>query len=183
MSTDTALIEKREELKRRLAAGEYKTLVDVLFDGIGRIIQKITRYPQPISHWVSSTILYLIFLLIPVILDRLGNPLLFTRPTATPFPGLFLLRILLGYSNIAIMVAANIYVHRVFATFHAGVLDNIESIVTIDDFEHWLSSVCNRKSHFIMSVFGGALVGAYLIFIMDAARIIIPLGTAIDTLL
>ena len=36
MSTDTALIEKREELKRRLASGEYKTLVDIFlewFDG------------------------------------------------------------------------------------------------------------------------------------------------------
>jgi len=183
MTTDTTLIEKREELKRRLAVGEYKTLVDVLLDGLGRIIQKITRYQRPISHWVSSSILFLIILLIHATLVRLGEPILFSRPTATPFPGLFLLRILLGYSNIAIMVAANIYLHRVFATFHEDVLDNIESVVTIDDFEHWLTSVCNRKSHFIMSVFGGALLGAYLIFIMDAARIIIPLGTAIDTLL
>ncbi len=30
MATDTALIEKREELKRRLESGEYRTLIDAL---------------------------------------------------------------------------------------------------------------------------------------------------------
>ena len=183
MTTDTALIEKREELKRRLAAGEYKTLVDVLLDGLGRIIQKITRYPRPISHWVSSAILFLIILLIPATLDRLGEPILFTTPTATLFPGFFLLRILLGYSNIAIMVAANIYLHRVFTTFNESILDNVESVNTIDDFEHWLISVCNRRVHFAMSVLGGALLGAYLIFTLVASDILVPLGTAIATLL
>jgi hypothetical protein len=33
MAKDTALIKKREELKRRLAEGEYKTLVDVVLTG------------------------------------------------------------------------------------------------------------------------------------------------------
>ena len=58
MTTDTALIEKREDLKRRLAAGEYKTLVDVLFDKMSRVIQRLIRSSRPISAWVNGFILF-----------------------------------------------------------------------------------------------------------------------------
>ena len=48
MTTDTTLIEKREELKRRLAVGEYRTFIDVTLDWSSFIIQKITCNPYPI---------------------------------------------------------------------------------------------------------------------------------------
>jgi len=122
-------------------------------------------------------------LLIPTVLARLGNPSVFTRQTATLFPGLFLLRILLGYASIAIMVAGNIYLQRVFTTFHDSVLDKVESIATLDDFERWLTSVCDRKTHLILSIVGGAALAAYIIFSLDAGNIIVTLSIAIGTLL
>lgn len=64
MTKDTALIEKREELKRQLAAGEYKTLVDVMLDGMGRLIQKLTRNPEPLPFWYSAVVIALVTLLI-----------------------------------------------------------------------------------------------------------------------
>ena len=64
MTEDTALIEKREELKRQLAAGEYKTLLDVMLDGTGRLIQKLTRNPEPPSFWYSAVVIALATLLI-----------------------------------------------------------------------------------------------------------------------
>ena len=47
MAEDNALLEKRKELKRQLVAGEYKTLIDVLLDRVGRLIQRLTRNAKP----------------------------------------------------------------------------------------------------------------------------------------
>jgi hypothetical protein len=183
MTENTDLLQRREELKRRLMDGEYKTLIDVSLDGVSRIIQKVIRTAQPISPWVSSGLLYLIMLLIPNVLVRLGDPSVFTRQTAIVFPGFFFLRILLGYATIAIMVAGNIYLHHVFTTFQDSVLDKVESIATLDDFEHWLTSVCDRKTHFLWSIVGGVVLAAYIIFSLEAANIIVTLSTTIGTVL
>jgi len=47
MAEDNALLEKRKELERELVAGEYKTLIDVLLDRVGRLIQRLTRNAKP----------------------------------------------------------------------------------------------------------------------------------------
>jgi hypothetical protein len=57
MTTDADLIEKREKLKHRLMAGEYKTLVDVFLAWINRLIQKITRRSKPLLLWLITVIL------------------------------------------------------------------------------------------------------------------------------
>src|ERR1051325_3312076 len=55
MTTDTALIEKREELKRKLTAGEYKTLADVFLVSSDQAFQKITGRSKPLSIWLIFT--------------------------------------------------------------------------------------------------------------------------------
>lgn len=184
MSTDTALIEKREELKRRLAAGEYKTLVDVVLNMTDRIIQKITRSQQHISPWYSSMMLYLIILLLGFVgLFFLGEMPAFLNQFTAFSAGFLPLSLLIGYFNIAGMVAGNIYIHRVFTVFRNTVLDTIESIDSLDDFEHWLTAVCNRNIHLIFSIVGGVLVGIYLISVLYDTGVTIALSTVIGTIL
>ena len=185
MTTDTTLIEKREELKRRLAAGEYKTLVDVLFDGMSRIMQKITRNSRPISPWYSSAILWLIILLSGIVaLFLMGDAPAFMGQFARFPRGFFPLFLSLSYFSIASMVAGNIYVHRVFTIFRDSVLDAADSIATMEDLERWLTSVCSRKIHFITSVVGGVLLGIYLLFVGYARfGFFTPFSMATSTLL
>jgi hypothetical protein len=64
MTTDTTLIEKREELKRRLVAGEYKTLVDIFLEWLDRLIRKIVRRPEPLPIWLVGLVLYVVITLI-----------------------------------------------------------------------------------------------------------------------
>ena len=45
-SIDPILFERREELKRQIAAGEYKSLLDVISDQVGRAIQRLTKSTQ-----------------------------------------------------------------------------------------------------------------------------------------
>jgi|CXWL01.1.fsa_nt_gi hypothetical protein len=166
MANDTTLIEKREELKRRLAAGEYKTLVDVLFDWMSRVIQKITRTPHPISPWTNSIILCsLVFLPAIATLFLMGDTPEFLMQLAIFPQGTFALMTLLMYLTSLLMVAGNLFVHRAFATFCESVLDATETVATLDDFTNWLTSVCNRKLHFIASLVGGVLSGIYVLYI------------------
>ena len=184
MTTDTALIEKREELKRRLAAGEYKTLVDTFLEGTDRLIRKITRHPQPISPWYSSMMLYLIVLLLAFAgLFLIGEAPAFMKQFATFSAAFVPLSLFVGYFNVASIVAGNIYIHRVFTTFHESVVDTIESITSLDDFERWLNAVCNRRMHFVFSIVGGVFVGIYQISVLNATGINVLLSTAIGTIL
>jgi hypothetical protein len=166
MAADTALIEKREELKRRLAAGEYRTLIDVLFDGISRIIQKITRNPRPISPWYSMILLWLVIMLIgPGLMIVFGEIdharhaiVTFTSGELWLLPALMLLPFVSLY-------AINLYIHLIISTFRFRVLDTVESSETLKEIEHWLSTVCNLKGHLIFSVTVGILMYLYFFFI------------------
>jgi len=184
MSTNTPLIEKREELKRQLAAGEYRTLVDVVLDRAGQTIQKITRNPHPISPWYSITMFYLLLLLVAFAgLFLIGEYSAFKTQFA-PFSAAFVpLSLLVGYLNVVSIVAGNIYIHRVLRTFHDNVINAIESITTLDDFENWLTAVCNRKNHFVFSIIGGFIVGIYQVYVLKNAGITVLLSTAIGTIL
>jgi hypothetical protein len=184
MRTDNALIEKREELKSRLAAGEYLTLIDILLDGTGRVIQKITRNQRPISQWFSSMMLYLLILLLGFAgLLFIGETSTFMKQFETLPIGFLPLSLLIGYFNIASMVAGNVYIHRVFTVFRDTVLDTIESVDSLDDFGRWLTAVCNRNAHLLFSIVGGILVGTYLISVLNDTGINIALGTVIGTIL
>jgi hypothetical protein len=164
MATDTALIEKREELKRRLAAGEYRTLIDALLDGTGLLIQKITRRSRHISPWFSSAIMYLVVLLVGLtILVSIGS-----KSVLRDGPGviaiLFLMNLLLGYLSIPGLVVGNLYIHYVFTIFHNDVLDAVQSIADVDDFEDWLKNVCNQKNHLLLSLVVGVPVGMFFMY-------------------
>lgn len=169
--TDVALTEKREELKRRLAAGEYRTLIDVVLDATGRIIRKITRGSRPISPWYSIAILYLVVSLITYGLIIILGEVDATRrviETLSPNGWLGLVgqaAVLLTYVSVVVF---NIYVHRIFATFHTSVLDTVESLVTLEDIEHWLTMVCSVRTPLVFSTIVGVLIGLYIRFLFAA---------------
>lgn len=184
MATDTALIEKREELKRRLAAGEYRTLVDVGLGWASQVIQKVTRNPYSISPWYTVTLLYLLFLLISFAgLFLMGEAAAFRRQFSIFSEAFVPLSFLVGYFNVLSIVAGNIYIHRVFTVFGDSVIDAIESHANLDDFKRWLNAVCNLKNHLAFSIIGGFLVGGYQISVLNNAGIKVLLSTAIGTIL
>lgn len=185
MTTDTALIEKREELKRRLAAGEYKTLVDVLFDWLSRIIQKITRSSRPLSQWFGTIILFFLIIFVQYIIALIAGDASNVNTLIAKLPPFFPpLAILISYSVIASMVVGNIYVHSIFITFRDCVVDATESLIALEDIEHWLNAICNRKAHLFISVIGGGLLGGYLNSITGSVlRTVVPSGTTVGTLL
>lgn len=131
MAEDTDLIEAREELKRRLADGEYKSSVDRILDGMGRMVQKLTRRAEPPAFWISALTIALLVSVIAV----LGS--LLTRALSRDA----WLTIILGGTLIFLnLVIARSTFRRAFETIGDKLLDGLESSAGLSDLCDWLTT-------------------------------------------
>ena len=169
MTNDTALIEKREELKRRLAAGEYKTLVDVFLAWTNRVIQKITRRSKPLPLWLMtiflSLVITLIFLGPSYVAGDLTNLRNFAEASGLG-SGLgygfgFLVLISLGVLTVTTVIVMNQSIGRIIVLWRDDILDATESVTSLQEFEDWLGKACNLRLHFLVAIFGGLLGGLF----------------------
>jgi hypothetical protein len=172
MTTDTALIEKREELKRRLAAGEYKTLVDILLERLDRLIRKITRQSKALPIWFITGIFCFVLTLIAFMAIYVAGD----WSNIVHLVGLIgfdqralVLRMLFNYVfYIASAVVINQYIGGIFIFWRDNMLDVTESVASLEQFEDWLEKVCNWRWHFLTATIGGLLGGSYVVAIVGA---------------
>jgi len=165
MSTDTALIEKREELKRRLAAGEYKTLVDVFLAWTNRVIQKITRQSKPLPIWLITVILSIVFILIVFAAIYVAGELTAFRNNIERYGSSFLVLLSIGVFAIVSTIVINRYVGRIFKLWQADILDATESVASLDEFEDWLEKTCNPRLQLRVIIIGGLFLDSYIMAI------------------
>jgi hypothetical protein len=153
MSTDTALIEKREELKRRLAAGEYKTLVDIFLEWFDRLLRKILRRTKPLPIWLTATLLSLSLILIGFVIIYFSGDITLLINLIGASRGLGALTIISGaFISITSAVIMNQYIRRIFSFWHNEILDQTESMASLVDFEDWLQKTCNWRLHFLVTI-------------------------------
>jgi hypothetical protein len=168
MTADIALIEKREELKHQLEAGEYKPPVDVVLDGTGRLIQKLTRNPEPIPFWYSAVVIALVVLLIrfltSILLGENETMPHFFRPED----------ILFEISIVGLMLAASIVgkIHGdvSFTTWRDHLLGAIESVADLADLQRWLAAFCSVKKLFFFSLAFAVLSSSYGLIVLSTIR-------------
>ena len=163
MTTDSLLIQKRAELKRRLAAGEYKTLVDVLLEWFERLLRKITRQTKPLPLWVTSTALVLIMGTAGFLIIYLTDNLFVVAPFLNRLSLIinFLIIILFGGQAIISSIAINQLIRSNFSLLHDMVLDAVESVESIDHLSNWLKMTCHKQQHLLVAVIGGISAGLY----------------------
>jgi hypothetical protein len=169
MSTNTALIEKRKELKRRLAAGEYKTLVDIFLEWFDRLLQKITRRSGPFPIWLITVILCVVVQIITYTGIYVAGDWDAVRSVAESY-GLgygmgLLINILSATGIIIITIVINKYIARLFALWRDGILDNTESMVSLNDFENWLKITGNWRLHLFVTVILNVLFNSYFLYL------------------
>jgi hypothetical protein len=168
MTEDTALIEKREELKHQLAAGEYKPPLDVVLDGTGRLIQKLTRNPEPIPFWYSAVVIALVVLLI----SFLTSILLGENETMPHFfrPEDILFEISTVGLILAASIAGKIYGDVSFTTWRDHLLGAIESVADLADLQRWLAAFCSVKKLFFFSLAFAVLSSSYGLVVLSTIR-------------
>ena len=170
MSTDTALIEKREELKRRLAAGEYKTLVDIFLEWFDRLIRKITRRTKPIPILYIIIILTLVYYLSFYVVAYFEGNLdtLYRLGDLTRSGPLFVLFSMPAF-YVTSLVVINQYIHRIFILWRDAILDATESVTSLEEFKNWMGKACSWRLHLLVTVSGGLLGGLYVTTLSSSA--------------
>ena len=162
MTTNTALIEKREELKRRLVAGEYKTLVDVFLASTDRLIQRITRRSKPLPIWLTTVILSMVFILIAFAAIYVAGELTAFRNYIELNGSDVLALLSSGVLAIASAVLINRCIGRILKLWQDDILDATESVASLEEFEDWLEKTCNPRLHLRVIIIGGLLLDSYL---------------------
>lgn len=169
MTTDTALIEKREELKRRLAAGEYKTLVDVFLAWFDRLVRKIIRRSRPLPTWHLTIILILTIIMVSFIVVYTAGDL---GATSNHLQALGASRIAMAISvgTLAIFspIEINNHIRRTILLWQHNIIDITESTSSLDDFEDWLKKTCNWRLCLLVTIVGGLVGGLYFVTIISA---------------
>ncbi len=160
MTEDNELIKKREALKEQINQGNFKTLVDLLLDGIGKLLQKIVRSPKPVSIWWSALVLALatwsISGLVSLFMGEINRDLLEVFPIA----------IWLEVLAVAAMIAIKKLTGSIFKLLDDSIIDAITSLEDLDDLKTWLVDIANVKKHAIITLvvglgFGGLLMPTY----------------------
>ena len=165
MATDKILIEKREELKRRLAVGEYKTLVDIFLEWFNRLTQKITRRSKPLPLWLSMVILSLGVILIGIAPTLITGDRIIFHYVAESFGlgyvlGILSMILIVGFGIVTVFVI-NQAIGRIFILWRDDILDATESLSSLYDYEDWLKKICNLRLHFLTMIVVGLFVGIF----------------------
>jgi hypothetical protein len=146
MSEESELIQQREELKRQLTEGGYETLVDVILNGTGRLIQKFFRSPKPPSFWYSAAIISLTALLIDFSVSFMLGEFYPQRRE------IIWLEITAAVIIFLIIIVLKIYIGIIFATLRNHLVETIELVADLADLQRWLSVFCNVKLHLFVSL-------------------------------
>ena len=152
-SRDPILFERREELKRQIRAGEYKSLLDVISDQAGRVIQRLTKSAKPLPFWCNATAIALVILTVDFLTSLLLGEFSAARYESIwaelSAPGI----VIVGLS------ALKAYLDRVYATLREDILDSMRSAEDVADLQRWLASMAKVKQPLVFSVAWAFLVG------------------------
>ena len=172
MATDKALIEKREELKHRLAAGEYKTLIDVVLEFSDRITRKLVKRSKPIPSWFNTLMLVAVTSLITIAGPSLDGTAGISLTDFFEFIGVdFWPGILLIIMNLNLVVIGpviiNAYIGRIMTLWRNHVIDSTESVESLKEFTNWLEMVSDRRISLLLMIVAGLIFGFLAVEIMS----------------
>jgi len=175
MSAEKALIEKQEELKHRLAAGEYKTLVDVILDWFDRFLLKITRRSQPLPGWIIGVILVLLINLMGYTVNSITGDWTNTKKyfdlLDLRFETGILWKLWDSILAVTVLFVINGFIGRILSLWGSEIIDATGSASSLAIFENWLVGICNRRLHFIVAMVGGLSVSFFSAGILSTVNL------------
>ncbi len=154
--TESVLLEKRDEVKRLLAHGRQGTLIDVVLDRTGRVVQKLTHRPRPISFWYSAAVISLLILLIGPLVSILLGEFNAIRRAIVP------IEILGAVLTFASLIIFKVFIGSVFSNLRDHMVDTIISEDSLADLQRWLGLLGNIKLNLAFSLIYGLTLGIYI---------------------
>jgi hypothetical protein len=154
MTEDNNLTEGREELKRRLAAGEYKSSIDVILESVGRILQELTRRTKPPASWLSALAIALLISSIAYLSSLLTGGVSRYGYRTIAFGGALIF--------LSLVIAKSAF-GRTFATLQGKLLDGLESNAGLTGLYDWLAAAGDMKRPALIGLFTYAANVAFVI--------------------
>jgi len=155
VAEDSALVEKRNELKHQLAAREYVTLLELILNGTDRLIQRLLRRQTPVSDWFSALLISIVSVLInSLIAFALG------ATYALDSEGM-LLQVWIAGLCFAILIFAKKVNHLIHDTLCESTLDAIESTSDLVDLHHRFTAFYDLRKQWLAGLASGIVLGLY----------------------
>jgi len=155
MSDVKVLVQKQDELKDQIAAGEYKYFSEKILDGIGYAIQKITRRRHLPSFWYSILVIALFTLAVFFL-----SSIFFSETQLITSPMIFWFFWVIISSSLALGIVNN-FMKRFFQRCRNNIIDAVESVDDLLSFQQWLASLSNIKSSLAVILFSAIAMGLY----------------------
>jgi hypothetical protein len=154
MTGGTSLADGREELKRQLAAGKFRSSIDVILDSVGRVLQKLARRTKRPAPWISALAIALLVALIAYLSSVLtGGVSRYGYRTMALGGALIFVNLLIARSTFG----------RAFATLQDRILDGLESSAGLSGLYDWLAAAGDWKRP---ALIGLLVYAAYVAFIL-----------------
>jgi hypothetical protein len=173
MIADSALQEKRDQLKRQLAAGEYRMLLERMIDATGRLLQRLTQRQSPVSPWLGALVLALVSLAVgllpPLALGEL-------RGAQIEAIALVVSGIVTATAN---LMASKVALSILLDTLHDHVLDAIESEEDLSALQGWLETRLRVRAQVGFGLLYSALMVSYSVISAWVTRASVGPGLAL----
>ena len=171
-SQDSALIEKRDELKRLLEADKYKTLGRLMANKTGRVIQFVTRTVEPLPFWYNIIVINLSISVFGVLLVLLFDG--FRLP-----PEAFYFEIAIGLLTPVFVIALELYIVHIFAVFRNHIIDSIESLADLNELQAKTAGVFSMSNQFTVAVTYSIFITVWAVLIVIAVFNIFSVGLTV----
>ncbi|HLF66914.1 MAG TPA: hypothetical protein VI522_04780, partial [Gammaproteobacteria bacterium] len=152
-SAEAGLIEKQAEIKQQLSAGEFKTLGQIITNRTGRLIQSITRSAEPLPFWYCIAVIILLILGLGFLTSILIGE------TYSPIQTLWLV-IAIGMLTLVYVIALEIFLSLIFRTFHNYLIDAMEAITELTDFQRKTMAAFSMRKQLLFAILYSIVLSA-----------------------
>jgi hypothetical protein len=151
MTQDNSLTQKRQQIKAQINENKYKTLTEVMLDGLGYLVRKLIFSKKFFPFWYNAVVFVLFTFLVCILLALWlgGVSSAVSAETKFEISVSGLVGVLLG----GIIAIAGAVTHRQLLKVLADVVvDAIEREADLDDLQKWLLNTSDLKAQFWTSL-------------------------------
>ena len=164
--TERSNLVERAELKQQLAAGEFRTSIDVILAPAGWILQKLTRREKATASWINALFIALLISIIAYLSSLLTGGVSRDGYRTIVFGGVLIF--------LSLVISKGVFA-RTFHTLHSKLLDGLESNIGLTDLKAWLIEADNIRKPALVGLF---VYVANIVFVIPE-----PIGNPIELII
>jgi len=150
---DSPVQVRRENLKQRIAKGEFETVLYFISARVGTIIKRIFRRNKQPPFLINITAIVIFTFLIDLLTSALFNEFSPNRNE------LIQVEVAVAVITIVGLAVFAEYLDHVYRTFKEDLIDNVDSVPDLVNLESWLENIGRVKPQLIFGIAYAFLVG------------------------